>query len=112
MATLLNPFIWANKGGIVRLEATGVTVGTDSVTFSFQPHNFLNYPYSGLILFKLPSYTAPTTAVPVVFSTNGRTQAVTAIGGDAVTSAELNESGIYLAYYENGTLQLLTGLTA
>jgi len=73
MATLINPFIWANKGGIVRLEATGVAVGTDNVTFSFQPHGFLNYPYSGLILFKLPSYTAPTTAVPVIFSTNGRT---------------------------------------
>jgi len=101
---LLNPFIWSNKGGIPRLEATSVSVGTSNVTFSFQPHNFLSVPYSGLILFKLPSYTAPTTAVPVVFNTNGKTQAVTTINGEEVTSAELNGSGIYLAYYENGTL--------
>lgn len=109
---VLNPFIWANKGGIVRLEATGVTVGTTAVTFNFQSHRFLNAPYSGLILFKLPSYTAPETAVPVVFSTDGKSQAVTTLDGEDVTSANLNESGIYLAYYENGTLQMLTGLTA
>lgn len=28
-------------------------------------------------------------------------------GGEAVTSATLNKAGIYLAYYENNTLQLL-----
>lgn len=107
---ILNPYIWANKGGIVRLEATGVTVSTTAVTFNFQSHRFLNAPYSGLILFKLPSYTAPSTAVPVVFNTDGKAQAVTSINGEDVTSADLSGSGIYLAYYENGTLQILTGL--
>lgn len=107
---MINPFIWANRGGIIRLEATSVTVGTSNITFTFQPHRFLSNPYSGLILFKLPSFTAPTTAVPIVFSTNGVTQAVTTLGGDTVTSDNLNKSGIYLAYYENNTLQLLTGI--
>jgi len=109
---ILNPFIWANKGGIIRLEAASVSVGASEVTYTFQPHRFLDAPYSGLILLKLPSYTAPATAVPVVFSTGGRTQAVTTVNGDAVTSASLSGSGVYLAYYENGTLQMLTGLTS
>lgn len=107
---MINPFIWANKNGIVRLEATGVTINTSNVIYTFQPHRFLSNPYSGLILFKLPSFTAPTTAVPIIFNTNGINQAVTTLNGDAVTSDNLNKSGIYLAYYENNTLQLLTGI--
>ena len=105
---LLNPYVYANKNGIPRLEANSVNVGTSNVTFTFTPHNFLNMAYSGLILFKLPEFTAPATAVPIVFNTNGKDQNLTTLGGDAVTSATLNKAGIYLAYYENNTLQLLS----
>jgi len=101
---LLNPYFYANKQGIPRLEAETITLTTDAATFNFGNHRYLNIPYSGLILFKLPSFTAPTTAVPIIFNTNGKTQALTTLGGDAVTSAELNKAGIYLAYYENSTL--------
>lgn len=93
---LLNPYVYAN--GIPRLEASSVNVGTTNVTFT--PHNFLNKAYSGLVLFKLPGFTAP--AVPIVFNTNGKD--LTTLGGEAVTSATLNKAGIYLAYYENNTL--------
>lgn len=103
---LLNPYVYANRNGIPRLEANSVNVGTTNVTFT--PHSFLNKAYSGLILFKLPGFTAPTTAVPIVFNTNGKDQDLTTLGGAAVTSATLNQAGIYLAYYENNTLQLLS----
>lgn len=73
--------------------------------FRFSIFIFSNF--SGLILVKLPKYTAPTTAVPIVFNTNGKTQALTTYDGVAVTSADLNTAGIRLAYYENGTLQLI-----
>lgn len=107
----INPFIMANRGGIPRLEATSVNVGTSNVTFNFRNHPFLNNPnFIGLVLFKLPSFTPPATAVPIVFNTSGNTEALTTLGGDPVTSAELNKSGIYLAVYDNGTLQLLTGI--
>lgn len=107
----ISPFIMANRGGIPRLEATGVTVGTSNVTFNFRNHQFLNNPnFIGLVLFKLPAYTAPATAVPIIFNTNGSQEPLTKIGGDPVTSAELNLAGIYLAVYDNGTLQLLTGI--
>ena len=105
---LLNPYVYANKNGIPRLEANSVNVGTSNVTFTFTPHNFLNMAYSGLVLFKLPEFTAPATAVPIVFNTNGKDQDLTTLDGDAVTSATLNKAGIYLAYYENNTLQLLS----
>ena len=72
-----------------------------------QLQKFLNSAFSGLILVKLPKYTAPTTAVPIVFNTNGKTQALTTYDGVAVTSADLNTAGIRLVYYENGTLQLI-----
>ena len=104
------PYFYANIRGIPRLEADSVNISTTEVTYNFSPHKFINSNFSGLILFKLPKYTAPTTAVPIVFNTNGKTQALTTLGGAAVTSAELNKAGIYLAYYENNTLQLLTGI--
>lgn len=107
--SLFNPFFMANRNGIPRIEATGVTVNTDNVVYSFQPNAFFNRNFAGLILFKLPAYTPPSTAVPVIFDTDGKSQAVTALGGDAITSSELNESGIYLAFYDGSTLQLLTG---
>lgn len=108
--TFISPFIWSNRNGIPRLEATSVNVTTDAVTYNFNPHRFLNSNYSGLILFKLPSYTAPATAVPLIFNTNGSSVNLTNVGGVNVTSAQLNLAGIYLTYYENGVLQILSGV--
>ena len=107
--SLVNPFFMANRNGIPRIEATGVTVNTNNVVYSFQPNAFFSRNFAGLILFKLPAYTPPSTAVPVIFDTDGKSQAVTGLNGDAITSSELNESGIYLAFYDGSTLQLLTG---
>lgn len=103
-------YFYANMRGIPRLEADSVNISTTAVTYNFSPNKFINSNFSGLILFKLPKYTAPATAVPIVFNTNGKAQALTTLGGTAVTSAQLNKEGIYLAYYENNTLQLLTGI--
>lgn len=104
---MMYPYFYANTRGIPRLEADSATITTTEVTYNFSPHKFLNANFSGLILVKLPKYTAPTTAVPIVFNTNGKTQALTTYDGVAVTSADLNTAGIRLAYYENGTLQLI-----
>lgn len=108
--SLFNPFFLANRNGIPRIEATGVNVSATAVTYSFQRNAFYNRNFAGLIIFKLPAYTAPTTAVPIIFDTDGESQPVTTVGGAAVTSAELNQSGIYLAFYDGSTLQLLTGI--
>lgn len=107
---LFNPLILANRNGIPRLEATGVNVSTTAVTFTFQRNAFYNRNFAGLIIFRLPAYTAPATAVPIIFDTDGESQAVTTLGGAAVTSADLNLSGIYLAFYDGNVLQFLTGV--
>lgn len=107
---LYNPFTMANRNGIPRVEATGVTIGTTAVTFNFQRNAFLNRSFAGLIIFKLPGFTAPATAVPIIFDTDGNSQPVTTIGGTSVTSDDLNLSGIYLGFYDGNTLQILTGV--
>lgn len=107
---LFNPFFMANRNGIPRIESTGVSISTTAVTYNFQRNAFYNRNFAGLIIFRLPSYTAPTTAVPIIFNTDGETQAVTGLNGTPITSAELNQSGIYLAFYDGNVLQLLTGI--
>lgn len=107
---IINPYILANKQGIPRLESTGVSVNTTNVVYSFKNHPFLNSNFAGLIIFKLPAFTAPTTAVPVVFDTNGKSVSVTTLDGANITSADLNKSGVYLAFYDGTVLQLLTGV--
>lgn len=108
--SLFNPLFMANRNGIPRIEATGVNVSTTAVIYSFQRNAFYNRNFAGLIIFKLPAYTAPSTSVPIIFDTDGEQQSVTTLSGAAVTSAELNQSGIYLAFYDGTTLQLLTGI--
>jgi len=103
-------FYFANRGGIPRIESTGVTVGASEVSYSFSSNVQFSRTYSGLVLVKLaqaiPSDT--TTTLPVTFtSTYGGTKAVNGYGGAAVTVADIKGTGIYLAYYENGTVQLL-----
>lgn len=100
----------ANRNGIPRIEATGVNVSATAVIYSFQRNAFYNRNFAGLIIFKLPAYTAPSTSVPIIFDTDGEQQIVTTLSGATVTSAELNQSGIYLAFYDGNVLQLLTGI--
>lgn len=108
--TIINPYIFANRQGIPRLEATSVNINTTNVVYSFKNHPFLNSNFAGLIIFKLPAFTAPITAVPIVFDTNGKSVNVTTLDGANVTSADLNKSGVYLAFYDGTVLQLLTGV--
>ena len=103
MSYPINPYILANSQGIPRLQANSVTVNTSEVRFSF-----LNAPFVGLILFKLPSIPTGTAAtLPVVFATNGNNQAaINYETGAPLTVADVARAGIFLAIYdsEDGTL--------
>lgn len=103
MSYPINPYILANSQGIPRLEATGVNVTTTDVRFTFQNQPFLNAPFVGLILFKLPAIPTGTTAtLPVVFATNGNNQsAVNYNTGSALTVSDFARSGVYLAIYDS-----------
>ena len=112
MSFPINPYILANTQGIPRLRATGVVVTDTEVRFKFANHPFLNYPFVGKILFKLPAIPEDTAAtLPVVFSTNGNSQsAVSYETGEALTAADITRAGIYDAIYdsEDGILYIHT----
>lgn len=106
-----NPFTWVNRRGSAAIASQSVTVNTANVVFTFRNHAFLNANYRGTIFVNLmqaiPSGT--TTTLPILFETNGVTQAVTKVGGDALTVADVTGAGIYQFWFERdtNTLQLL-----
>lgn len=103
MSYPINPYILANTQGIPRLRATGVTVSATEVRFSFVNHPFLNAPFVGKLLFKLPAIPEGTTGtLPVVFATNGNSQsAINYATGETLTAADVARAGIYDAIYDS-----------
>ena len=107
----MNPYAWVNRRGSAAIASQGVTVNTDNVVFSFRNHAFVNANYRGTIFVNLrnaiPSGTTGT--LPILFETNGVTQAVTKVGGEALTVADITGTGIYQFWFERdtNTLQLL-----
>lgn len=103
MSFPINPYILANSQGIPRLKATGVTVTSTEVRFSFQNHPFLNAPFVGKLLFKVPAIpTGTTSTLPVVFATNGSSQAAISYEtGETLTVADMTRAGIYEAIYDS-----------
>ena len=108
------PFSWVNRRGSAAVGSTAVKVQTDAVVFSFRNHAFVNNSYKGTVFVNLrqaiPTGTTPT--LPILFETNGVTQAVTKIGGSALTVADVAGTGVYQLWFERdtNTLQLMTGI--
>ena len=109
----INPFIKVNAGGIPRLEATSVD-STSGLVYDFKAHKFLNYPYAGLLLFKLPTVSTSLTSGSVYFTSNGGNKVQVfdshgvAVPGNSTT---ISLGGVFLGWYSDGKLQLLTGLS-
>lgn len=101
--------ITTNATGVPYLTTTGVTVGTDSVDFSF---GFRRIPRVGYITFRIADAipTGTTGTLPVRFTLNGQTRALTSFGGVAVTAADITGSGVITVFYDffNGILQAVS----
>ncbi len=108
------PYSWVNRRGSAAIGSTGVTIGTNAVVFSFKNHAFVNASYRGTIFVNLMQAipTGTTTTLPILFETNGVTQAVTKFGGAALTVADVAGTGVYQLWFERdtNTLQLMTGI--
>lgn len=101
--------ISTNVNGIIYLRTTGVTVGTESVDFAlgFRPISPMGY----LTINIADAIPADATAtLPVRFTLNGSTRALTFFGGDPVTAADLEGTGIITVFHDwySGTLQLIS----
>lgn len=112
----VNPYIFCNRNGIPCIESQSVNLTDTGCTFQFKPHAFLNGPYMGLVAIKIAqSITAPTTAVPIYFTTvsaNGASatnQLKVRQNGTAITTSTWQGTGVYLCFYDRttDTLQLL-----
>ena len=101
--------VTTNVNGIPYLRTAGVIVGTDAVDFTLgfrriQPMGYLTVNIANAI----PDGTTGT--LPVRFTLNGNTRALTSFGGAAVTAADLVGAGIITLFYDwyTGTLQLVS----
>ena len=110
----LRPFTWVNRNGSAAIASTGVAVNTNNVVFSFKNHAFLNASYRGTIFVNLMQAipTGTTGTLPILFETNGATQAVTKFNGEALTVADVPGTGVVQLWFERdtNTLQLMTGI--
>jgi hypothetical protein len=106
------PFV--NQNGIAILDSTSVSVGAESVTFTLNEPLSRYVPSRGLVLVNLvnevPAGTTDT--LPIRFTMNGFTSAVTNYGGAALTVADLAGTGMYLFYYDRlrDILQVMSGI--
>ena len=110
----LRPYTRANRNGSAAIASTGVVVNTNNVVFSFKNHAFLNASYRGTIFVNLMQAipTGTTGTLPILFETNGVTQAVTKFNGEALTVADVPGTGVVQLWFERdtNTLQLMTGI--
>ena len=97
------PFV--NQNGIAILDSTGVSVGSEAVAFTLKSR--------GLVLVNLTNEVpaGTTDTLPIRFTMNGFTSAVTTYGGADWTVADVAGTGMYLVYYDRlrDILQVMSG---
>lgn len=110
----LRPFTWVNRNGSTAIASTGVKVNTTDVVFTFKNHAFVNANYRGTIFVNLMQAipTGTTGTLPILFETNGATQAVSKFNGAPLTVADVPGTGVVQLWFERdtNTLQLMTGI--
>ena len=106
------PFNFSNRRGIPMLEVSTVTVTDTNVVLNLPDRAFRWLNDKGLVLVRLnnPIPDGTTGTLPVLFSSNDFTQALTNIGGTAITAAQILGTGVYLIYYDKDAnlMQLMT----
>lgn len=110
MATRLKA---VNQKGWPTIENNGVTLTTTAETFSFAAHPYVGLPFQGGLFIKISgTQTAPSTAVPINFTTTGVANSTVAVynsQGTVLTTATFPGDGIYIGFWDTdtGLLRLL-----
>ena len=98
-----------NSSGVPYFRTNGVTVGSDAVDFAL---GFRRIPPVGYITINIADAipTGTTGTLPVRFSLNGQTRALTSFGGVAVTAADLTGAGVITVFFDwySGIFQVVS----
>lgn len=101
--------VTSNVNGIPYLRTSSVSVGTDTVDFSL---GLRRIPPIGYITINIADAipTGTTGTLPVCFTLNGSTRNLTFFGGENVTVADLDGTGVLTVFYDwySGTLQTIS----
>lgn len=103
----LNRLNFVNSRGLPVLESIRATLTTTGLTFTFNNHPYVNNYFQGLFIVKLTGTpTAPSTAVPVYFDTDGVSGSSVALNdtnATAITTGTFSGDGVYLCFYDRTT---------
>ena len=109
---MINPFYFSNRRGVPKIDVQSVNVTTTNVGFALPNGAFRFLPDNGLVLIRIGVAipTGTTTTLPVVFTANDSTQAITDVGGAEITAADIPSTGVYLFFYDKSSnvMQLLS----
>ena len=105
--------VTVNVNGIPYLESRSVQVTTEAVNIAM---GFRRIAPVGLFALRIATAIpeGTTGTLPVNLTLNGTTRALTQLGGDVVTAADLVGTGVILVFNDlfNGVLQVVSPLTA
>lgn len=103
--------VTTNVNGTPYLRTSSVAVSAENVDFAL---GFRRIPAVGYLTVNIADAipTGTTGTLPVRFTLNGNTRALTFFGGTAVTAADLAGTGVITIFYDwyNGILQLVSPL--
>lgn len=106
-----NVNVTTNVSGLPYLFTDGITVSDESVDFAL---GFRRIPKIGKVVIRITSAIpeGTTGTLPVRFTLNGNTRALTFFGGNPVTAADLAGAGVIETWYDwfNGIFQLTSAL--
>ncbi|MBR5159667.1 MAG: hypothetical protein IKW84_08835 [Bacteroidaceae bacterium] len=105
--------VTVNVNGIPYLESKNVQVTTEAVNIAM---GFRRIAPVGLFALRIATAIpeGTTGTLPVTLTLNGTARALTQLGGDAVTAADLAGTGVIMVFNDlfNGVLQVVSPLTA
>lgn len=95
------------------IDVINVTVGTENVILTLPNGTFRGRRPLGYVSIRLKTAIEATDTLPILLSVNGITLPLTGLNGVATTVASLNQTGVYLVYYNKftRTLQLMAPST-
>ena len=105
------PISIVNKIGFPAVESTSNTLTTTASTYTFNRHQrSMQYFQGGLFVKITNSPTAPATAVPIQFQTQGLENSAVPVynaQGQALTTANFPGDGIYIGFIDGFKVYLL-----